>query len=96
MFTLVFIVGQRDKKTPSTNGSFTMSKFSLATTFSPDRVADVMVALTRMGVLSADMGRVTDGVGVRLLRKEETIDYRQIRCEEDELARMWTLYPRNE
>jgi len=33
---------------------------------------------------------------VRITRKEESIHYRQIRCEEDELARMWTLYPRNE
>ena len=53
-------------------------------------------ALTKIGALSADVGRVTDGVGVRLLRKEETVHYRQIRCEEDELTRMWAIYPRNE
>ncbi len=58
--------------------------------------ADVRSALTEIGVLSADVGRVTDGVGVRIISKEESIHYCQIRCEEDELARMWTLYPRNE
>ena len=73
-----------------------LGKWSLATTVPPDRVADVRSALTGIGVLSADVGRVTDGVGVRITRKEKSIHYRQIRCEEDELARMWTLYPRNE
>ncbi len=51
-------------------------------------VADVTGALTKLRALSADVGRVKDGVGVHLLRKEETIHYRQIRCEEDELTRM--------
>jgi len=73
-----------------------ISSGTLATTVPPDRLADVTGALTRMGVRSADVGRVTDGVGVRLLCKGETIHYHQIRCEEDELARMWALYPRNE
>ena len=43
----------------------------------------------------ADVGRVTEGVDVRLLREDEAIHYREIRCEEDELARMWALYPRD-
>jgi hydrogenase expression/formation protein HypE len=72
-----------------------ISSGTLATTVPPDRVAEVTGALTRKGVLSTDVGRVTEGVGVHLLRKGETIHYRQIRCEEDELARMWTLYPRD-
>lgn len=59
-------------------------------------VADVTGALTKIGTLSADLGRVTGVVGVRLLCKEETAHYRQIRCEEDELSRMWAIYPRNE
>jgi hydrogenase expression/formation protein HypE len=52
--------------------------------------------LTELGVLTADAGRVTKGGGVRILREGETTDYRDIRCEEDELARIWTLYPRSE
>jgi hydrogenase expression/formation protein HypE len=73
-----------------------ISSGTLATTVPADRVEDVRSVLTGIGVLSADVGQVTDGVGVRITRKEESIHYRQIRCEEDELARMWTLYSRNE
>jgi hypothetical protein len=42
------------------------------------------------------VGCVTDGIGVRILRKDETTHYRDIQCEEDELARLCALYPRNE
>ncbi|MBC2744894.1 MAG: hydrogenase expression/formation protein HypE [Desulfosarcina sp.] len=73
-----------------------ISSGTLAATVPPDRVKDVKNVLTRIGVLLSDVGQVTDGVGVRITRKEESIHYRQIRCEEDELARMWNLYPRNE
>jgi hydrogenase expression/formation protein HypE len=72
-----------------------ISSGTLAATVPPDRVKDVKNALTTIGVLLSDVGQVSDGAGVRLLRKEETRHYRQIRCEEDELTRMWTLYPRN-
>jgi hydrogenase maturation factor len=72
-----------------------ISSGTLAATLPPDRLADAMGALTSLGVLSADVGRVSGGVGVRLLSEEEAIHYRQIRCEEDELARMWALYPRD-
>jgi hydrogenase expression/formation protein HypE len=73
-----------------------ISSGTLAATVSPDRVANVTGALKKIGVLSTDVGRITDGVGVRVKHKEETVHYRQIRCEDDELARMWALYPRNE
>ena len=73
-----------------------ISSGTLAAAVPPDRVAEATAALTTMGVLSADVGRVTDGVGVRLVCEGETVHHRQIRCEEDELARMWELYPRNE
>jgi len=72
-----------------------ISSGTLAATVPPDRVKDVKNALTAIGVLLSDVGQLSDGAGVRLLRKEETRYYRQIRCEEDELTRMWTLYPRN-
>ena len=38
-----------------------ISSGTLATTVPPDRVADVTGALTRMGVLLADVGRVAEG-----------------------------------
>jgi hydrogenase expression/formation protein HypE len=71
-----------------------ISSGTLAATVPPDRVADATDALTKMGILSADVGRVIEGAGVRLQGKEETIHYREIQCEEDELARLWALYPR--
>ena len=72
-----------------------ISSGTLAATVPPDRVKDVRNALAKIGVLLSDVGQVTDGVGVRITRKEESIHYRQIRCEEDELARIWALYPRD-
>ena len=72
-----------------------ISSGTLAATIPPQRVADVSYALTKMGISFADVGRVIEGVGVRLLRKDGTVHYREIRCEEDELARMWALYPRD-
>jgi len=72
-----------------------ISSGTLAATVPPDRMADATDALTKMGILSADVGRVIEGAGVRLQGKEETLHYREIRCEEDELARLWALYPRH-
>lgn len=73
-----------------------ISSGTLAASIPADRAAEVTDALTKKGVPFADVGRVIEGVGVRLHRKEETVLYRQIRCEEDELARLWALYPRNQ
>ncbi|MBW1851512.1 MAG: AIR synthase family protein [Deltaproteobacteria bacterium] len=73
-----------------------ISSGTLTATVPPDRMLDVSDSLRKAGVPFADVGRVTDGVGVLLLHKDENIHYREIHCEEDELARMWTLYPRDE
>jgi hydrogenase maturation factor len=73
-----------------------ISSGTLAATLPPSKVPEVMNALNRLGLLTADVGRITEGSGVRILRAGETTDYQDIRCEEDELARMWTLYPRSE
>jgi len=72
-----------------------ISSGTLAATVSTDRVAEATAALTQLGILWADIGRVTEGAGVRLLDQERTLDYHEIRCEEDELARLWALYPRH-
>jgi len=55
----------------------------------------VCKALEELGTRFAFVGRVTEGVGVRVVRDGRIIHHTQIRCEEDELARMWALYPRN-
>ncbi len=73
-----------------------ISSGTLAATVPPDRMSRVTDSLKKAGVPFADVGRVTDGVGVLLLRKDGNVHYREIHCEEDELARMWTLYPRDE
>ena len=73
-----------------------ISSGTLAATVPSDRMSKVSDSLRKAGVPFADVGRVTEGVGVLLLQKDENIHYREIHCEDDELARMWTLYPRDE
>jgi hydrogenase expression/formation protein HypE len=73
-----------------------ISSGTLVATVPPDNAADIVKALAERNVDSADVGCVTDGVGVRILREDKTIHYHDIQCEEDELARLWALYPRNE
>ena len=48
-----------------------------------------------MGTPFAFVGKVTAGQGVHVQRDGETTHYTEIRCEEDKLARLWTLYPRD-
>ena len=73
-----------------------ISSGTLAATVPPERMSHVTDSLRKAGVPFADVGRVTDGVGVLLLREDGNVHYRETHCEEDELARMWTLYPRDE
>jgi hypothetical protein len=42
-----------------------------------------------------DGGAASDGAGVHVLKEGTTTRYVGIRSEEDELARIWTLYPRH-
>ncbi len=72
-----------------------ISSGTLAATVSPGRVAEVSRVLREETKTPfAFVGRVTDGDGVHVRRNGETMHYSDIRCEEDELARMWRLYPR--
>ncbi|MGD9307017.1 MAG: AIR synthase family protein [Desulfobacterales bacterium] len=73
-----------------------ISSGTLAAAVPADKVADITKILAERGVVCADVGCVAGGVGVRILQKDETIYYPEIQCEEDELARLWALYPRNE
>lgn len=72
-----------------------ISSGTLAATVPSERVRNVSQALTELGMTFAFVGRVTEGVGVRVLQDGTSVHYREIRCEEDELARMWALYPRD-
>lgn len=72
-----------------------ISSGTLAVTVPPAREKDAARALERSGTPFAFVGRVVEGSGVRLVRGGETAHYTEIRCEDDELARMWALYPRD-
>jgi hydrogenase expression/formation protein HypE len=72
-----------------------ISSGTLAATIPPERVAEVSRVLKEeTGTPFAFLGKVTEGAGVHVRRDGETVHYSDIRCEEDELTRMWHLYPR--
>ena len=73
-----------------------ISSGTLVATVPPDRVTDVAKALAERNIVYGDVGCVTDGIGVSILREDKTTHYHDIQCEEDELARLWALYPRTE
>jgi len=72
-----------------------ISSGTLVVTVPPERVARVSTALKELGTPVAFVGRVIGGAGVHILKDGTTTHYVGIRCEEDELARIWALYPRN-
>jgi len=71
-----------------------ISSGTLAVTVPPDRLGAVKEVLSELGTAFACVGRVVEGKGVKILQDGKPQHYTEIRCEEDELARMWTLYPR--
>jgi hydrogenase maturation factor len=71
-----------------------ISSGTLALTVPPARRDAVEGALAELGTPFAFVGRVVEGTGVHLVREGRTEHYTEVRCEEDELARMWALYPR--
>jgi hydrogenase expression/formation protein HypE len=73
-----------------------ISSGTLAATVPAGRVAGVSRALKESGTPFAFIGEVMEGTGVDVRRNGEIVHYSDIRCEEDELARMWRLYPRGE
>jgi len=51
--------------------------------------------LKEIGTKFAFVGQVTvEGTGVYILRDGKAVYYSDIHCEQDELARIWALYPR--
>jgi hydrogenase expression/formation protein HypE len=73
-----------------------ISSGTLAVTVPPERVDDVGGCLEDLGTPFAYVGRVTEGAGVHVLADGEVVHHTNIRCEEDELARMWALHPRDQ
>jgi hydrogenase expression/formation protein HypE len=70
-----------------------ISSGTLAVTVPEARVIQVSKALKESGTPFAFVGRVIEGAGVHVLKDGVAIHHTEIRCEEDELARMWAVYP---
>jgi hypothetical protein len=56
---------------------------------------DARRAADEIGMTFAFVGRITEGVGVHVLQDGSSVYYKEIHCEEDELAGMWAFYPRD-
>ncbi len=69
-----------------------ISSGTLAATVPEERVQEACAALQAAGIPHADIGRVVEGRGVILRAGGGTTRHQDIRCEEDELARMWELF----
>jgi len=72
-----------------------ISSGTLAVTVTPERVDEVSQTLEELATPFAFVGRVIAGSGVHIVRDGQTSHFTEIRCEEDELARLWALYPRD-
>jgi hydrogenase expression/formation protein HypE len=73
-----------------------ISSGTLVATISLEDVEAAVRALDEIGVAAHDVGRVIDGEGVRLLYEGgEVREFLEPAPEEDELARLWQLYPRD-
>jgi hydrogenase expression/formation protein HypE len=69
-----------------------ISSGTLAVTVPEARVIRVSEALKELGTPFAFVGHVIEGAGVHVLKDGMVMRHAEIRCEEDELARMWTVY----
>jgi len=73
-----------------------ISSGALVATVPPEKIDDAKKKLVEKNIIFAEIGRVIDGDGVIVLSESKIEHYRQIRSEDDEFARMWRLYPRQD
>ncbi len=71
-----------------------ISSGTLAVTLPQEKVDEAARKLKELSVPFAVVGEVQAGIGVQVMG-ETTTSFTEIRCEEDELARLWLKYPRN-
>jgi hydrogenase expression/formation protein HypE len=71
-----------------------ISSGTLAVTLPQEKVDEAARKLKELSVPFAVVGEVQAGKGVQVIGKT-TISFTEIRCEEDELARLWLKYPRD-
>jgi len=69
-----------------------ISSGTLVSTLSPEKVEATGQKLDEKRIAYADIGEVVSREGVKIIKTAETIHYQEIHPEQDELARMWTLY----
>jgi hydrogenase expression/formation protein HypE len=69
-----------------------ISSGTLVATIPPSKLSDARKALEEKNILYTVVGEVTTGEGVTIRRIGEVRKYQGIHAEEDELARMWTVY----
>ena len=60
----------------------------------PDKLEEATKELEKLGVPFAVIGKVVEGKGVHLIGQLKQ-HFSEIRCEDDELARLWLKYPRD-
>ena len=71
-----------------------ISSGALVATIPSEKINDAKQKLTEKNIIFADIGRVIDGKGVIVLSESKIEHCREIRSEDDEFARMWQLYSR--
>ncbi len=69
-----------------------ISSGTLAATVPAAKVKEASQQLEEKGIHFSDIGQVVDGKGVLIWKDGKMTSYDQIRCEDDELARMWDVY----
>jgi len=72
-----------------------ISSGTLVATLPPQDVEKAKRSLRNKKIPYGDIGRVSEGFGVTLHHNHKTETYREIRADEDELARLWEIYPRD-
>lgn len=73
-----------------------ISSGTLVATVPSSDIEKAKGALNNAGIPFADIGIVVEGVGVQVAIKDEIRTFEEIHAEEDELARMWTIYQTDE
>ena len=72
-----------------------ISSGTLVATTPPERVEAASQSLVEKGISFAEIGEVIECRFVQIVTDGQVAHYQEIHCEEDELARLWELYPRN-
>lgn len=69
-----------------------ISSGTLAATIPPDKLEAAARMLREKGIPFADVGEVIAGKGVNIRRGDRLSRHREVRSEDDELSRIWTIY----